>query len=93
MLFQTCTFYHGLSKEIHDFNIDTILASTADQTPQEFELMQQFIFHERGLKAYDDRYEWLHVHVVFQKLRNIELNNFVAFVDFIKHIYPDVYKF
>ena len=59
----------SLSKEIQAFNIDTILALTADQTLQEFLLMQQFITNERGLKAYEDRYEWLHVHVVFQKIK------------------------
>ena len=60
-----------LSKEINAFNIDTraILVSTVDQTHQEFELMKQFISHERGLKAYEDRYEQLHVHVVFQKIK------------------------
>ena len=46
----------ALSKEINSFNIDAILASTADFTPQEFVLMQQFIYHERGLKAYEDRF-------------------------------------
>ena len=46
----------ALSKEINAFNIDAILASTADLTSQEFVLMQQFISHERGLKAYEDRF-------------------------------------
>ena len=46
----------ALSKEINAFNIDAILASTADLTSQEFVLMQQFICHDRGLKAYEDRF-------------------------------------
>ena len=51
------------------FNIDAILASTADQTAQEVELMKPFVSHERGLKAYEDRYECLHVHVDFNKIK------------------------
>ena len=59
--YQSCPFKSelvimALSKEINAFNIDAILASTADFTPQEFVLMQQFICHERGLKAYEDRF-------------------------------------
>ena len=46
----------ALSKEINAFNFDAILASTADLTSQEFVLMQKFITHERGLKAYEDRF-------------------------------------
>ena len=59
----------AFSKEITAFNIDAILALTTYQTPQEFELMKQFISQERGLKAYENRYERLHVHVVFQKIK------------------------
>ena len=61
LFYQSCPFKSelvimALSKEINSFNIDAILASTADFTPQEFVLMQQFICHERGLKAYEDRF-------------------------------------
>ena len=59
----------ALSKEISAFNIDAILASTADQTPQELELMKPFRSYERGLKAYEDRHERLHVQVLFKKIK------------------------
>jgi len=59
----------ALSKEMGAFNIDAILASTADQIAQEVELMKPFVSHERGLKAYEDRYEWLHVHFGFPKIK------------------------
>ena len=59
----------ALSKEMGAFNIDAILASTSDQIAQEVEDMKPFVAHERGPKAYEDRYEWLHVHLVFQKIK------------------------
>ena len=59
----------ALSKEMGSFNIDAILASTADQIAKEVEVMKPFVTHERGLKAYEDRYEWLHVHLVFPKIK------------------------
>ena len=58
----------ALSKEISAFNIDAILASTADQTPREIELMKPCVSHERGPKAYEDRYERVHVEVLFKKI-------------------------
>ena len=58
----------ALSKEMGAFNIDAILASTADQIAKEVEVMKPFVTHERGLKAYEDRYEWLHVHFGFPKI-------------------------
>ena len=61
LFYQSCPFKSelvimALSKEMNAFNIDAILASTADFTTQEFVLMQQFISHDRGLKAYEDRF-------------------------------------
>ena len=38
----------ALSKEMGAFNIDAILASTADQIAQEVELMKPFVSHERA---------------------------------------------
>ena len=58
----------ALSKEMSSFNIDAILASTADQIAHEVELMKPSVSHERGLKANEDRYEWLQVHFGFPKI-------------------------
>ena len=50
----------ALSNELSAFNIDAILASTADRTPHKVVLVKQFVNHKRGLKAYADRYERVH---------------------------------
>ena len=50
----------ALSKELNALNIDVILASTTDQTCSETVLMQQFVKHDRGLKAYESKYERVH---------------------------------
>ena len=54
--FKLLFFRMALSKEMGAFNIDAILASTADQIAQEVEVMKPFVSLERGLKSYEDRY-------------------------------------
>ena len=58
-LFEYLELTMSMSKELAAFNIDAILASTADQPSTEAILMEQFVKHDRGLKAYESRYEFV----------------------------------
>ena len=58
----------ALSKELAAFNIDAILASIVNHQSTEAVLMQPFVEHERGLKAFKSRYKRVHGKKVFKKI-------------------------
>ena len=82
----------ALSNKLSAFDIDAILASTADQTPHTVVLVKQFVNHKRGLKAYADRYERVHGKELLQTYMYICIYLlFMAFVIMMKVYYLDVY--